>query len=288
MQRKKQKGGILHYNIASQLKYYLSLKMLIEKMAREVVKEISNLFKKPFANKFFKAVSVQDESVSVQDENVSVKDESVSSQSRIKLNALTKKYDALFASKAKDLAKNSVHTQKRLSDFNVKKSVESFFPDMTLKGNIVSPEMENIIKASIEANVDLIESLPKEYMKDVTGEVMRAITVGYGAYDISKALEKYEGISKRKAKEIAADQMRKAYTAVNIQNIKELDLNEFRWVHSGGGQHPRESHVKMDGMIFSLDYDELIKQQEKLGVKKKDQGFPGYPVNCGCMMQAVI
>jgi uncharacterized protein with gpF-like domain len=273
MQRKYIKGGILHYNVGSQLKYYTELRIMIEFMAKDVVNQILELFKKPFSKKFFKSVSVNDESIS--------------SQARIKLNALTKKYQKLFASKAKKIAESMVINQQKLSQFNVKKSVEKVYPDVVIKGNLVTPDMEDIMRASIEANVELINSVPSSYMKDITGEVMRAITTGYGEQDIRLALEKYEGISKRKAKEIAQDQMRKAYTAANIQNIKELGMNKFCWVHSGGGQFPRESHVKMDGMIFSLDPAELIKEQAKLGVKPKDQGFPGYPINCGCIMQAV-
>lgn len=267
-------GPVLRYNVGSQVKYYESIKRLIDKMISDSVKQITKLLQKNFSKEYFGKVSVTDESIS--------------SQARILLNKLSKDYYSLFSSKARSMAERMVYGQEKLSNASLKNSVNKMAEGVTLTGNIVSPELEEIIKASVEANVSLIKSIPDQYFKDITGEVMRGITTGKGQSDISKSLKKYDGVTTRRAKEIAADQVRKVYSAVNVEKFKQIDLKEFRWVHSGGGQHPRDSHVMMDGKIFSLDHAELIRQQQALGVKTKDQGLPGYPVNCRCTMQAVI
>ncbi len=66
-------------------------------------------------------------------------------------------------------------------------------------------------------------------------------------------------------------------------------LKKFKWLHSGGGQVPRETHLhKLDGNIFSLDPVELEKEQIALGLPPTDRGFPGFPVNCRCTMFSVL
>lgn len=264
------KGNILRYNIGSQLNYYDEIRKLIEQMINTCNLKITRLLNKPFAQEYF------------------AMDDSIASQARILLNKLSDDFVSLFKSKARQMADKMVNGQVKLSDSAVKSSLKKMSEEFTLKGNIVSVELEEVIKSSVTENVSLINSIPEQYFTQITGEVMRGITSGKGASDISKSLMKYEGVTKRRAKEIAADQVRKVYTSVNIEKLKSIDAEEFIWVHSGGGQEPRESHLKMDGKKFSLNYSELIEQQKAMGVKDKDLGFPGYPVNCRCTMQAVL
>lgn len=264
------KGNVLRYNVGSRLQYYKELRTFVDRMTSTVNREVLALFKKPFAREFF------------------AMDDSISSQSRILLNTLTSKFNALFKSKAREIAERMVYGQEKLSNASVKNSASTVYEGLSLPGNIVSPDLEDVIKASVEENVSLISSISQEYMKSITGDVMRAVTEGSGEKSLRASLKRYEGITQRRAKRIAADQVNKVYTAVNIQKLKSLDQSKFVWVHSGGGQHPRDSHLKIDGEIFSLDHSELIAAQQSLGFKYQDQGFPGYPVNCRCTMQMVV
>lgn len=146
--------------------------------------------------------------------------------------------------------------------------------------------MEDVAKALIAENVSLIKSIPQQYFKDITGSVMRSITTGNGLADLLPAIKKYNRISERRVKNLSLDQTRKAYNAVNKQRMQSVGVKQFEWVHSGGGQKPRVSHMKISGMIFN--FENLESEQSKLGVPKGDQGIPGYPINCRCTIVPVI
>jgi uncharacterized protein with gpF-like domain len=90
----------------------------------------------------------------------------------------------------------------------------------------------------------------------------------------------------RRARNIALDQTRKAYNSIGKLKMQRLGVKQFQWIHSGGGQFPRESHVKISGQIFS--FENVEKEQAALGVPEADRGIPGYPVNCRCVMKPVI
>ena len=261
---------MLRYNVGSRLAYYRDIRKLVDRMISTVNRDVLGLFKKPVAREFF------------------AMDESISSQSRILLNKLTSKFNTLFKSKAREIAERMVYGQEKLSNSSVKNSAKTVYENLSLPGNIVSPDLEDVIKASVAENVALISSISEKYMQSITGDVMRAVTEGSGEKSLRSSLMKHAGITQERAKRIAADQVNKVYTAVNIQKLKALDQGKFVWVHSGGGQHPRDSHLKIDGEIFSLDHSELIAAQQALGFKYQDQGFPGYPVNCRCTMQMVL
>ncbi len=68
--------------------------------------------------------------------------------------------------------------------------------------------------------------------------------------------------------------------------MENLGVKRFEWLHTGGSQSPRHSHVKISGMIF--DFDNLIPQQIAAGVPDRDLGLPSVPVNCRCRMLPVI
>jgi SPP1 gp7 family putative phage head morphogenesis protein len=146
--------------------------------------------------------------------------------------------------------------------------------------------MEEVAKASVAENVSLIKSIPEQYFKDITGAVMRSITTGNGLADLVSEIDKYAGQTKRRAENLALDQTRKAYNSINKQRMQAIGVRQFEWIHSGGGQVPRESHLKISGHIF--DFDKVEEQQAALGVPERDRGIPGFPVNCRCTMLPVI
>src|SRR5690606_26092523 len=130
-------------------------------------------------------------------------------------------------------------------------------------------------------NVSLIKSIPEKYFTDVTGSVMRSITTGQGIKDLITQIEKYDGITERRAKNIALDQTRKAYNMINKQRMMTAGFKKFKWLHSGGGQHPRKDHIAMNGNVYS--FDDLPVIDKKTG----ERGIPSQLINCGCVMQPV-
>jgi SPP1 gp7 family putative phage head morphogenesis protein len=202
------------------------------------------------------------------------------------MNHLTAKFQALFNFKAGDLAESMVSGAAAVSKSSLHTSLKQLSGGLSLKTGVVPKGMEDVSKALIAENVSLIKSIPQQYFKDVTGSVMRSITVGRGIADLLPEIKKYQGQTERRAKNLSLDQTRKAYNSINKQRMQSIGVKQFEWVHSGGGQKPRESHLKIAGHIF--DFENLESQQAALGVPKEDQGIPGYPINCRCTMLPVI
>ena len=267
------KGSKLNYNAGVQARYLASLENLTLQMALETNKKVMKLFRGKSADEFFESQAM---------------DASISSQARILMNYLTRSFSQLFESKATIFAKRMLSGTTRASSFNVHESLKELSGGLSLKTSIVTEGQEEIAKALIAENVSYIKSIPEQYFKDVTGSVMRSITTGRGLADLIPDLEKYEGQTARRAKNIALDQTRKAYNAISREKLTNLGVKQFEWGHTGGSLHPRDSHLKINGKIFSLDPILIEKEQEALGVPENDRGFPGIPVNCRCYMRPII
>ena len=261
------KGSRLAYNAAQQSRYVAALESLVRKMTIETKRQITKLFKGQISNEFFE-----------KQEELAAMDSSLASQARILLNSLSRTFENLFNLKASFLAITMVNGAAKTSAATVGETLKQLSGGLTLKTSIVSEGQEEVATALIYENVKLIESIPKQYMNDVIGSVMRSITTGEGLADLVPDLQKYEGITYRRAKLIALDQTRKAYNSINRQKLLNNGIREFVWRHSGGGLHPRESHIAIDGKTFS--FDKVKEQQAALGVPERDRGLPGECINC--------
>ena len=269
------KGPRLSYNAAQQARYVAALESLVRTMTNQTKRQIIKLFKGQLSDEFFS-----------KQEQLSAMDASLASQARILLNSLSRTFEGLFNLKATSLANAMVSGALKTSATNVGEALKQLSGGLTLKTSVVSEGQEEVATALIAENVSLIKSIPEQYLKDVTGSVMRSITTGEGLADLVPDLQKYEGITYRRAKLIALDQTRKAYNSINRQKLLNNGIREFIWDHSGGGLHPRESHIDISGKTFS--FENVREQQAALGVPERDRGLPGEPINCRCTMRPII
>lgn len=262
----KVRGKKLNYNAGIEAWYKKRLAGLVTQMTTEVQKEVKRLFErlpvKPFAT-----------------------DESIGSQARILMNELTKKFENLFALESLTLADFMLERMLKASETNLKSSLRELSGGLSIKTSIVPAELRDVVKASIAENVSLIKSIPAQYFTNVTGDVMRSITSGAGMFDLLPQIKKYGMHTHRRAELLALDQTRKAYTSVNVARLNALGTTRFEWVHSAGGQTPRESHVKISGQVFT--FANLEAEQAALDVPKQDRGLPGYPIGCRCSMAPI-
>lgn len=258
------KGEPLQYNAAVSSRYAKALTVLAEQMTAQVKREVIKLYKTDAASAHFG------------------EDATIASQSRILMVALANRFDSLFAKKAKPMAESMVNGADKASTTALHSSLQKLSGGMSLKTSLGSASLSEITKAAVVENVGLIKSIASEYLQKVEGAVMRSITTGNGLQDLIPALEQYEGQTHRRAKNIALDQTRKTYNSINGGRMKALGLKKFMWHHSGGGAHPREDHVEMDGEIYSFDDLPVIDQ------RTGERGIPGQAVNCRCTMSPVF
>lgn len=259
------KGTALLPNAAVEVRYVRALSSITAQMTAQVNREIIKLFKSDAAAAFF----AQDAA-------------SIGSQARILVNSLQDRFNALFAKKAKPLAEGMINSVDKASTTTLHASLQAMSGGMSLKTSDTPSVLQNIYKASVAENVGLIKSISSEYMGKVQGAVMRSITTGNGLQDLIPALEQYEGQTHRRARNIALDQTRKVYNSVNKARMQAIGLKKYMWNHSGGGAHPREDHVEMNGKIYRFDTPPVIDQ------RTGERGIPGQAPNCRCTMSPIF
>jgi len=268
-------GTKLAHNASLEQRYATELRRLVIQMTSETLREVKKLFKTDTSKEF---VAQQKQQMAM--------DANIGSMARILMNALMDKFTKLFASKSKSIAEQMLAGAEKTSTSTVRSSLNKLSGGLSLQTSIVSPGYEDIATAIVAENVSLIKSIPQKYLDDVTGSVMRSITQGQGLKDLVPEIQKYDGQTYRRAKNIALDQTRKAYNTINAQKLTTLGVKQFKWLHSAGGVTPRESHMKISGHIFS--FENLEAEQAALGVPERDRGLPSVPINCKCTILPII
>jgi len=267
-QREKQKpvfkGNPLAVNAGVQAQYVVALTSLVAQMTAQVKREIVRSFKTDSAKAHY------------------AMDASLASEQRILTNQLAEKFNNLFGKKAKPLAENMVDNTDKASAASLKSSLEKLSGGMKINASGYTRLVNEVYTASIAENVGLIKSISSQYLNQVQGSVMRSITTGRGLEDLIPELEKYEGMTHRRAKNIALDQTRKAYANITAGRLGAVGVKKYEWMHSGGGLHPREEHMEMDGNIYSFAEPPII------DAKTGERGIPGQAVNCRCKMRPVL
>jgi SPP1 gp7 family putative phage head morphogenesis protein len=249
-------------------RYFDRLDPLIMKMRREVEREIMAL-DDAFAG----------------DGEAWAMDASIASQARILMNAMRDKFTGLFAQLATDAATQMVQRASKDSAQKLGISLKQMSGQMTLKTDIFNGALRDTLKATVAENVSLIkQKLVTSYFDKVEGQVFRSIASGNGLADLQPQLEEYGVKTHNWAKNVALDQSRKAFNNINAQRMQALGVKEFRWIHSGGSNHPREYHRDvLNGKIFS--FDDLPHLD---GPGKGERGLPGQAPFCRCVLSPVF
>lgn len=205
-------------------------------------------------------------------------DASAASVLRMTINKLAKQWLKKFDEGARDLAAYFAQDVSLRSDAQLKQILKKAGISVKFK---MTPAQKDIMKATVQANVSLIRSIPQQYLNGVEGAVMRSVQTGRGLGALSKELQQKFGVSKRKAALISKDQNNKATSAFNRARQQELGITEAIWMHSHAGEVPRPTHVKMNGKRYDVSQ----------GMWDKDEGayiWPGQLINCRCTSRPVI
>lgn len=210
-------------------------------------------------------------------------DASFTAQASKLLRELTTRFTALFTAQAGGLAEALSKGVDRMSANQLGDSLKQVSGGVTLKTDVVSGAVGDVVSANVRENVKLIKSIPAKYFDQIQGATMRSIQTGRGMADLQPEIEHIGSVTKNRAALIARDQTSKATTAINRARMKGLGIKQFEWLHSAGGKEPRPLHKNvLNGNVYSLDDPPVI--DERTGEK----GLPGQLINCRCRMVPVI
>lgn len=195
-------------------------------------------------------------------------------QKRIK--ELSSRWLRRFDEMAQAIADQFVTSSRRATDTSFAASLKAGGMAVEFK---MTRAMQDALNATIGENVALIRSIPQQYLLEVEGIVMRGFSQGRDLKQISDALQKRYGVTKRRAALIARDQSNKATATVVKARRLELGITKAIWMHSHAGKEPRQSHVKADGKEFDIAKGCYI---------DGEYIQPGELINCRCSSRTVL
>jgi SPP1 gp7 family putative phage head morphogenesis protein len=267
------KGHPLRNSAAVESRYVIALQALCAQMTAQVKREVLRLFQSPAAAAYFTLHGTHAMDAAPLD---------IATEARKLVGSLEQRFNALFAKRAPPLAEGMLDGASAASTTALHSSLAKMTGGMSLKTSLITPQLRTVYKSVVAENVSLIKTIAQEYLRNVEGSVMRSITTGRGLQDLVPALETYEGYTHRKAKNVALDQTRKTYNAINRDRMTGIGVKRFMWIHSGGGAEPRPLHVAYNGQTFAFNDPPVI--DEKTG----ERGIPGQAINCKCTMAPVF
>jgi uncharacterized protein with gpF-like domain len=136
-------------------------------------------------------------------------------------------------------------------------------------------------QAVVSEQVNLIKSIPQQYLKDVESKVWGSVMKGGDMHALSVDLRKTYGVTRDRAAIIARDQTNKAKAIIEKTRRQELGITHAIWQHSAGGRVPRATHVALSGKAYPLAQ----------GAWDADEGkyvLPGELISCRCTSKAII
>jgi uncharacterized protein with gpF-like domain len=199
---------------------------------------------------------------------------------RKKMADLSKRWLKRFDQSADDLAEWFAQAASDRSDAALKAVLRKGGFSVKFKP---SPAQRDTMKATVQANVSLIKSIPQQYLASVEGAVMRSVQTGRDLGSLTKELVEHHGVTQRRAALIARSQNSMATSALTRARQVELGITQAIWQHSGGGREVRPSHAKAG------------RDKQRYDVAKGwydpdvgDYIHPGQLLNCRCVSRPVI
>jgi uncharacterized protein with gpF-like domain len=148
-------------------------------------------------------------------------------------------------------------------------------------------------KASVTAyhavaaeQVNLIKSIPAQYLKDVQSNVWTSVMKGGDLHQLSKTLQKNYDVTAKRAALIARDQNNKATGTIEKVRQQELGITDAFWQHSHGGKVPRPTHLEADGRRYKIAQG--LWDPDAQGKGKGQFVQPGELINCRCTNRPIL
>ncbi|WP_213881211.1 phage head morphogenesis protein [Pseudomonas sp. dw_358] len=94
---------------------------------------------------------------------------------------------------------------------------------------MTSEGVNGYIDAMVSSNVALIKTIPQEFFSDVEQTVLNAYSQGLALKPVLEQLQEKVGVSARRAKVIAVDQMNKVNSDVERRRMLNIGITRFKW-----------------------------------------------------------
>lgn len=140
---------------------------------------------------------------------------------------------------------------------------------------------DELFQKWIKENVELIKTIPFDALDDMKKMVFESYVKGNSTTAIMKQIQDRYGVSKRRARVIARDQIGKLNSEVTKFQQEKAGCKYYQW-DTSGDKRVRKEHQELDGKIFSWDDSHPARD------KKGNIIYPGLPICCRCVSLPVF
>ena len=201
----------------------------------------------------------------------------ISKQLVLNFNELLKEWNKKTSDFAK---KEATKTTKQVSSF-VNGNLKNQSPEFALKRS--TKEIDNSLNAVYERNYNLIKTIPQDIKERFESVFLNNVN-NFDQEAILKQVETIDGISKRRAKTIARDQVAKAIGEYHATREQALGFEYYEWITSKDERVStgKGGHRQLEGRIYRYDTPSAIIDAYS------NLGHPAQRTNCRCRRKAVI
>jgi SPP1 gp7 family putative phage head morphogenesis protein len=121
----------------------------------------------------------------------------------------------------------------------------------------------------LSENVRLIKSIPEQLLGQVESIINRGVLEGTSTVEIGKQITERFGVTERRGRFIARDQVSKWHSSLNRLRMVDAGLEEYEWSTSLDDR-VRPTHRARHGKVYRLD------------TPPSGTGHPGHEPNCRC------
>jgi SPP1 gp7 family putative phage head morphogenesis protein len=144
---------------------------------------------------------------------------------------------------------------------------------------LADPTLAETVAGFVETNAALIKSIPEQLFEKVEKVIRRGFRKGQRAEQLAPEIARQFGVSDRRARFIARDQIAKLNGQLTRERQTELGLGEYIW-RTSLDERVRPSHARLEGTTQSWN-----DPPETDGGR---QVHPGEDYNCRCTAEPVI
>lgn len=184
------------------------------------------------------------------------------------LNQIRQKIGDFVASIAEVLAKKMLNKQKKATDEQLRKQIEKI-TGLDLSIILRDEDIQEAFDQALQANVQLIKSIPQQYMDKVEQVILHGVQAGQSTQQIAAEIAKIGQSTEQRAKLIATDQIAKINSRFSQIRQQNLGITHYIWSTSRD-ERVRHEHRLRDGQLFAWD-------------NPPSDGHPGIAIRCRCV-----
>lgn len=249
-------------NAGVEAAYRKGLQKLARAMAVDVLKSIGRVYR-PAASRVGMDMAMDDDPVV---------------ELRTLLRRLSRRWIKRFDAMSKDIAEMFAKESGAHLDMAFRKRLKEAGFTVRFRP---TDRMISAYRSVVAENINLIKSIPQQFLRDVESAVWTNVMKGSAMYELSKEIRAKYGVTYRRAAFISRDQTNKARAVMEEARRSELGIEEAEWRHSHAGKYPRPTHLAMHGKRYKIKdgmYDSAVGRNV----------WPGTEIGCRCSSRAIL